>query len=239
MRPIRITAHLAGGLAVNLGEGITIDSPLAYAVLLERGGEAFFDAHPANDELARTSAEPDPALPLAVHREGDLWLYQASLAEVHGHHGTDLRHWNKRFDDALAQAYIDALDLTRRTKVNTASGEFKAYHQPIYIELVERLVWYAVGDPEEVRRLLTEHVTHLGKKRNRGCGVVMGWEVEPWEGRPDRWLWQEDGDLARAVPTAMRPGWTGEVAWAGYRPPYWLAAHQTWCAVPTPAEAAA
>lgn len=236
MRPIRITAHIAGGIVFHPAEGIAIDGPLAWAAVLERLGEEVF-VQVDNAELARRTAEPDPGVPLAVHREGGLWMYKASLAELVGYHGTDLRHWNKRFDDAFAQAYIESLDLARSAKIQTNSGEFKSYHQPIYVEAVERLVWYAVGEPDKVRQLLDTHITHLGKHHNRGYGVVAAWEVEPCDGPEDRWLWREDGTPARAIPTAMLDDWTGEVAWAGYRPPYWLAAHQAWCAVPNPVEA--
>lgn len=238
MIPIRITAHIVGGIIFHPAEGLTIDGPLAWAAALERLGEDAF-VQVDNAEMARRTAEPDPGVPLAVHREGNLWLYSASLAELDGYHGTDLRHWNKRFDDAFAQAYYDAIDLGRSAKVQMNSGEFKSYHQPIYVEAVERLIWYAIGDPDEVRRLLTDHITHIGKKHNRGYGIVAAWDVEPWDGPADRWLWREDGTPARAIPTTMLDDWRGEVAWAGFRPPYWLQAHHAWCAIPEPAEAVA
>lgn len=238
MKPIRITAHLAGGILFHPSEGITIDGPLAWGAVLERLGEEAFAQIP-NDEMERRTAKPDPGVPLGVHRDGDVWMYQASQAEIHGHHGTDLRHWNKRFDDGMAQAYIDALDLSRRRKVNVGSGEFKSYHQPIYVETVERLVWYAIGDSDEAERLLNTHITHLGKKHNRGYGVVVVWQVEEYDGPVDRWLWRENGQPARAIPTEFLGEWDGEVAWAGYRPPYWLQAHHAWCAVPAGSEVAA
>src|SRR5690606_14089627 len=156
MIPIKITAHMAGGVVFHPAEGMTIDGPLAWAAVLERLGEDAF-VQVDNAEMARRTAEPDPAVALAVRRAGGLWIYCASPAELEGYHGTDLRHWNKRFDDAFAQSYIDALDLSRGAKIQLNSGEFKSYHQPIYVEAVERLVWYAVGDPDEVRRLLTSH----------------------------------------------------------------------------------
>lgn len=237
MIPIRITAHMAGGIVFHPAEGVTIDGPLAWAAVVERLGEEAF-VQIDNAEMARQTAKPDPAVPLAVYREAGTWMYCASIAELVDYRGTDLRHWNKRFDDAFVQAYIDALDLSRAAKVQINSGEFKSYHQPIYVESVERLVWYAVGDPGEVRRMLETHITHLGKKHNRGYGIVAAWEVEPWDGPADRWLWRAPGEPARAIPTAMLPDWTGEVAWAGIRPPYWLQAHHAWCAVPAPAEVA-
>lgn len=236
MIPIQITAYMAGPVAFHPGEGIPIDSPLAYAAALERLGERMFEPAPSNDVLAAQCAEPDPAVPLAVHRYDDGWLYCASLAEIEGRHGAQRLHWNKRFDDGLAQRALEAggLDIRRKSKVQINSGEFKSYHMPLYLEHVERCIWYAVGDAAEVLRLLETHVHHLGKRRNAGHGTVAAWEVAPSEEPAERWLWRSDGTPARAIPEAMLPaGWQGERMIAGTRPPYWLVAHQVLCGVPT------
>lgn len=234
---LRITAHMLQPVAFNPAEGLSIDAPLLYAVKLEESGEAFFEPR-GNDEIATSTAEPDPQMPLAVHRAGDTWCYAASLAELHGHFGTERKHWNKRVDEAEALALAERRGLaTRRGKVNLSSGEFKSYHQPLYVEVVDRLVWYAVGDADEVRRLLTTHVRGLGKKRNSGHGAVAEWTVEEVGMPADRWMWRPNGEPARAIPTRMLDDWTGETAWLGFRPPYWLAANQTWCAAPATSRA--
>ena len=178
-------------------------------------------------------------MPLAVHRAGGTWCYAASLAELYGHHGTELVHWNKRLDEAAALALVErgSLELGKRRKIPTNSGEFKAYHKPLWVEVVDRLVWYAVGDADEVRRLLTTHVRGLGKKRNSGHGAVAEWTVEEVGMPADRWMWRPNGEPVRAIPTRMLDGWTGETAWLGFRPPYWLAANQTWCAAPATSRA--
>jgi CRISPR type IV-associated protein Csf3 len=234
LTPLVITAHLANAVAYHPAESITLDGPLLYAVTLERLGERMFDAHPPNDVIAAASARPDPAMPLAVHAAGGLWVYTCSLAEPVGHHGTETRHWHSRFDDALAQRVIEAggLALDRKATVDTATGEFRANRRPLYVEHVEALRWYAVGDADALARLLTAHVPTLGKKRNVGHGIVAEWEVVPWEGRPDRWLWRDDARTvpARAIPLAMLGGWAGETTIASVRPPYWLHEHQVVCA---------
>ena len=231
MIPLRIAAHLAGGVAYNPGEGLSIDGPLAWAAALERTGAAALDEI-EHAELTRLCAEPDPAVPLAVHRAAGFWCYCASFAEVHGGQRTELVHWNKRWDDALAQQAMErgALDLSGRTRVDTGAGEFRSYHMPLYLEYAERLLWYVVGDRAEVTRLLAAHITHLGKKRAHGHGMVVEWEVLP-AGSADRWLWRAPGELARPAPLAMLPDWTGATELRGYRPPYWLPQHQAECAV--------
>src|SRR5690606_3917757 len=235
--PLRITAHMLQPVAFHPAEGLSIDSPLLYAVQLEERGEQFFRPR-GNDEIGAATAEPHPNMPLAVHRAGGLWCYAASLAELHGWHGTELLHTNKRLDESAAFALTERGGLRRgRGKVNLGSGEFKAYHIPLYTEVVERLVWYACGDAAEVRRLLTTHVRGLGKKRNSGHGAVAEWTVEEVGMPADRWMWRPNGEPARAIPTRMLDDWTGETAWLGFRPPYWLAANQTWCAAPATSRA--
>lgn len=229
--PIKVTAHIYGPVAFHRDEGLTLDGPLAWALALEQRGDAFFAAAPDNDELEILTADPDPAFPLAVHCAGGTWCYATSSAEIEGDHGTEISHWNKRFDDRLASwALADGKLSDRKLRVPTASGEFKSYHQPLFEEVVERLVWYAVGDGMRVAELL-DRVQGLGKKRNTGHGRVLRWEVERSSEPEDRWLWREPGVLARPVPIEMLGAWSGETMWVGYRPPYWLAGNQAVCAV--------
>jgi CRISPR type IV-associated protein Csf3 len=168
---------------------------------------------------------------LAVYEMGETWCYCISSAELHGDYGTELHHWNKRFDDALAGQYLDQGALTRLHKINTGSGAFKSYHQPLYCEVIERLVWYALGDLDRLQSLC-QQIVSLGKKRMAGEGRVLRWEVAPVDAPDHRWLWRAPGHLARPVPLVMVPDWQGLQAYCAYRPPYWLPCHQTVCAVP-------
>lgn len=230
-RPLKITAHIHGPVAFNRAEGIAIDSPLAWAAAVQRLGEAFYDRSPDNDELARISATPDPDIPLAVHEAGGLWCYAASLAQIDGDHGTEVTHWNKRFDQKLAGYALEAGLLSeKRLKVNLGSSEFKSYHQPLYEEVVERLVWHVIGDPDRLRAMLPR-IRGLGKKRNTGHGRVLKWDVEPHDGPDDAWMWRDE-QPSRAIPLVMLDDWQGETMWAGFRPPYWLPSNQAECAVP-------
>jgi hypothetical protein len=88
--------------------------------------------------------------------------------------------------------------------------------------VAERLVARAVGDPDEILRLLTP-VTHLGKQRAAGAGAVARWEVAPAR---EPFALVRDGALARALPAAAvallggrRPA--GAPAPVGWTPPQW------------------
>lgn len=230
MDRLRITAHIQGGVAFQRDEGITLDGPLAYWAAMDRSGDAFFDRQPGHAELTEISARPDPDIGLAVHEAGGAWCYRASLAEIAGDHGTERIHWSKRIDDRELGFLADEGAVRVRGKVNLMSGEFKSYRQPLFLEVVGRLVWYVEGDPDRLRELVPR-IVGLGKKRQSGHGRVLRWEIEPHD-EPDRWLWRPDGSPARAIPLPMLGGWEGETAWMGYRPPYWLPANQALCAVP-------
>ena len=181
--PLKITAHMLSGVAFTPQEGIALDGPLLWACVLERHGDAALARSPSAAEIEAEVERPDPDMPIATYAGPDGgWCYCASHADLVGHVGTEVVHWHKRFDDALAGDLLDrgALDMGRKSRVNTGSGEFKAYRVPLYLGLVDRLVWYAVGDGERVRSLLERHIQHLGKKHDRGHGAVAAWDVEDW-----------------------------------------------------------
>lgn len=234
MTLVRVTAHLLHGAAFNPAEAVSLDGPLLSAVMLERHGEAYFTAAPEKAELARLTADPDPDVPFEVYRAGETWIYACSLSEPVGQHGTTLTHWNKRLDDGAAAmlAGDGGLEL-RRGKVPIGGGQYRSHHHPLWTEVVDRLVWYASSpDPQQLAYLLASHVTHVGKKRAHGNGVVSSWEVEEATDVPaDRWLWREPGVPARPIPLAMLEGWTGRIEVRGARPPYWLVQHAESCAV--------
>jgi len=234
--PFRVTAHMGAGVAYTPGDGLSLDGPLLYAVVLERRGHDYFARPDPDDIVATDTAHPDPAMPLAVHGDpaAGRWCYRVSGATIDGPHGEELLHWHKRFDEALAGWLDDeaAID-DRRRRVPSNTGEFMAYRMPIYLQLAERIHWYAVGHPAETLRLLETHVRHIGKKHSSGHGLVVGWEVE---GIPeDRSLWGPDGAPTRTIPIELAgdaADWGAETAWTGFRPPYWLPANQALCVVP-------
>jgi hypothetical protein len=67
---------------------------------------------------------------------------------------------------------------TRDKSANLSSGHMKAYDLKIPMVVAMEVEWFAHGDPDHVRHLLTEHVPSIGKKRNTGNGIVREWIVE-------------------------------------------------------------
>lgn len=166
-------------------------------------------------------------LPLAIVHGKD-WYYKCSWAQW-GPHADGQDHWNKRFDNALA----DLIDFRgRRGKVIIEQSTYKAYHMPIYYRAALWVEWYLVGEPERIRELLST-VTHLGKKTAQGWGRVIRWEIEPVD---EDWSIWKDGKLMRGIPPEHAKDQVPlDLAFIHYgiRPSYWDKRNQMLLLVPS------
>lgn len=221
MQPLRITAVMQDGRVASTESWLPLDSILAAEWMRKYHPEAYYNAssHMLTNDFI--TAE----LPFERRGTGDDWYWSCSFnneAPLHEY----VMYWHKRFDDHLEQ-YIDFRG--RRGRIDTKSGKYKAYRMPLVVQLFDRLVWYAVGNPDAVLDLC-RGVTHIGKKSSQGLGAVDYWEVEPW---PEDWSVTDGKKLTRAVPLAdMPPDMASHVRKYGIRPPYWLHQHQRPCFMP-------
>lgn len=133
----------------------------------------------------------------------------------------------------------------KKAKVNTSEGVTKSYDLPLKLVETPRIDWFAVGDKEEIERLLFL-CDFIGKKRSQGKGQVCRWEVREIEG--DYSLWDVYGNLARPMPLSLigavagTPPFNGGACYDfvnncgimnwGWRTPYWLPANQNLCLMP-------
>lgn len=93
---------------------------------------------------------------------------------------------------------------------------------PLIVTVCSAVTWSAIGDPEELRRLL-QPISAIGKKRGHGEGTVTGWDVTPAR----RSAWEAahlhaDGNLGRPCPADCLPAelQTPRPSLTGLRPPY-------------------
>lgn len=206
--PLRITARLLDGRVATTDLCLPIDGILAWAWIARNRPDLLDASHSGVvGEIFH------PPLPLERREAHGGWWWAASFAC-----GRPVReqkaYWHKRLDQAAAERCVDFGG--RRGKVDVGAGPFKGYRMPLTVFLVPELVWYVVGDGEEIRRLLGA-VTAIGKKPSQGYGRVREWIVEPWP---------EDLSDLRPIPD---PG--GDGIW-GVRPPYWEPRNQVrvrWC----------
>lgn len=168
MEPLIVTAHLPGGYCPSDPWSPALDGILAYWQLRERLGEEEF-------ALGGTGHRPlvvSDELPLAKEVFGEHWWYQVS-APMHAENPEQFERFvHRRFDDHYAYRY--APEGTKRVEIS--AGPFKAYRNQRRVVLVDRVWWHAIGDADEVRRLL-QRCGYIGQGIARGWGEVVEWTV--------------------------------------------------------------
>lgn len=207
MNPLRIVAKLQTGQVCSYDNKISLDGLLSWVWFREN--------HPELLEYGAPEDEwPDADLPLERRVPGydpGAWYWAVSL----GHYvpnGEFVFHWHRRFS-AHREQYLD-LSNRKSGRINTAAGYMKVYRHPVPVILTPEITWYAVGDADELRRMLSK-VSWIGKNRSQGFGIVDEWFVEPW---PEDWSERRpDGRVMRDLPV---PESEAE-GYQGIRPPYW------------------
>jgi len=216
MKPLQVTAHLAGPVALPNGP-IALDSLLAAAVAMRDGIEP-----PASP------AEVVPIeIPVARSPCGRIHLASWSIGEFEAR---ERRYINQRFPIAEAQEFGNA----KLRRVRLSEGRTKSYRIPMESgHLVDdQLRWWCIGDQREVEELLSL-IGYVGRKRSVGLGRVSRWSVEPiapWDGFP---VALSDGAPLRSLPLDW-PGLRADAP-TGYRCltfPYWQRHREELVAVP-------
>ena len=207
-KPIRVTAHPLTPIITD--RLMPIDGILLFYAMQERYGRQ-------QATLPGEITAPLVDLPLERRGNGSEWYYAASMAEW-----VDLcqgkSFWTKRIYKKGVERLVDFNG--RRGKVIVEEGRYKGYQMPVFYLHATRIHWYAVGDIDAVRSLLSA-CTHIGKKTAYGWGRVL-WSVEQWHS--DWSEWRDDTQM-RALPA------DGGILY-GIRPPYWLPENQTMCEMP-------
>jgi CRISPR type IV-associated protein Csf3 len=220
LEPVQITAHLR--TAVVADQWLPIDGVLLYQVHRDQEGPQDITIPGAY------SCNGVSTLPLDIVDPGSpTWFYRASWAEW-GPYADGKDFWTKHFDNDKA----DLIDFGgKRGKVIIESGQYKAYHVPIYYRSALWVKWYCVGDLREIRDLLL-CVTNIGKKTTQGWGRVAEWDIAPID---NDYSIEKDGRLMRGVPAGMPIDgrvYIGQVGNYGIRPSYWYRDNQTQAVLP-------
>lgn len=207
MNPIRIRCRPHGLFWYEYF--MPLDSLVQRAVMLERHGPDYY-ALPTIVPSTPLAQLETPVLPLERRQRGQVWYYAASWANVKGAVLDNyVSAWVRQYADKDAMEY-GRHDGRGKLTIKTWQGPDKLYNMPMHAMIVDELVWYAVGDGDEVRRLLNTYYAAIGKKTAYGYGHLCEyddghrWQVEPWHAD-----WSErdgDGNLTRGLPPEMKPG---------------------------------
>lgn len=216
--PFEVTAYLTGAISLPHGP-MALDSLIAAAVCMREGITP-----------AMRSEDLRPVeIPIAREPAGRFHLASFSVGTFE-HFG--VRWVTRRFPIAEAQSLGDG----RLRRINIAGGPCRNYRIPLEAGHLQhdRLRWFALGDVERVKALLSL-ISYLGKKRGVGLGRVLRWEVAavpPWSGFP---VVSPGGKPLRTLPV----DWPGLVdAELGHRTltfPYWRREAEELCAIATEA----
>lgn len=229
MTPLRVSARL-GAPIVYFGDGLYLDSLVALACYRDMEPEEQRALPPLQSAWA-----DDFELPLqrwAVEASAPIYvddrLFEETPEIIEGtKHG---RIWGWRSSAVCAKWLQQGTHTVRKRtalkelsryspaagRVQTASGRFKSWQKPYPTRFACELVWYCVGELAELERLLSAHVTHIGKLGGAGLGRVLEWAVEPI---PDDYSLMRGEQLMRVMPFGY-DAVGGIVCTETIRPPY-------------------
>jgi CRISPR type IV-associated protein Csf3 len=213
LTPLRVTARMAAPVCY-YGDGMHLDGivALGYWRLMDPEKRALIPplSRPwaLDFELPLERWTADAVLPTSADErlfaeppekndtlKGQVWGWKASAVCAEWLRES-LMMTRKRPAVAEMARYSRPGPRAKSDKVLIASGRFKAWNKPYPTRLALKLVWYCVGDPNELRRCLDE-VTHLGKLGSAGLGRILEWTVEECD---EDYSVDRGGQLMRTMP---------------------------------------
>jgi hypothetical protein len=204
MSPLHIMAIMGSPVAAGSGYDVHLDSLLSAAVL---------NLHPCSPKYTDNMVVSLPLKLLWLHDGWPLWAASDIIPE--NHIGAGREYWHKRYPESR-------IGFAKKRNANTSAGRYREYRVPMPVNHAEQMTAYAIGNRDEVQRLLDGYATHIGKKASYGYGRVLKWVVREVE-LPE----SEAVDTIcrnRSIPAeyARSIGINGGLLpAAGWTPPYW------------------
>lgn len=205
MIPLRVTAEMVSRVVLS-ADGLHLDALLMAAVARRD------DLPPLMTQAEALSAAP-LEIPVARSTCGRYYLASAAIGAPVAREG---RYVQRRFPlhEAIAMGDVK--------RIATNAGPCKAFRIPVETQHIPTLTWYAVGEPEEIRALLSL-VSRLGRRRAVGEGLVRAWRVEPCESWGDGFpVLNVEGRPLRHLPLDVAGIGEHGVRVGRCAPPYWL-----------------
>lgn len=149
------------------------------------------------------------------------WYYAASWAYQLGQwwHAEGICNWTKSFDSQFS----DYVKFKSKGRIEHKRGKYKAYNMPVFYKVVDKIIWYVVGNKKEIENILSIAL-YIGKKSSQGWGRVKKWKVEIID---EDYSVHKYNKLTRGIPIDNNEI-KGKVINYGFRPSYWQKENQTW-----------
>ena len=213
--PLIISADLVTPyVPVGTDKAVHLDGLLSQAVLT---------AHPCAPQFGGQSCVvPLPVEILWLSPQG-LPLWAASDMLPDGDSNQAREYWHKRYPSHRA-------DLGSKMAAVTTAGRWKEYRVPLNAVRADKLRAVAIGNKDEVERLLG-FVSHIGKKGSAGYGRVALWRVDklPVDNAHDLILAAKSVPVDYAADKQIAGVYSPLKGWT---PPYWYAPNWQPCITP-------
>lgn len=240
--PLQIKIHLATPL-VYPDYGIHLDSILTDLVAKDLFGQD-------QDRWQDETKHKEIPLPLAK-TDGKYPVWKASIGFTSTFNREYQDFWVKRTYDEFSGYVVKnivwpegvigdapAKSLAKEVRIEKATGPandpsrggFKSYYESRNIIFTNYLIFHAVGNKEEMNRLLSK-LDGVGKKIAIGYGRVNGIEITEVDN--DYSLFTPNNKPARAIPVEDYPNVKAQMIASPITPPYWSKKNLTICYVPT------
>lgn len=228
-RPLHIVARMAEPV-VYFGDGMTFDGILAAAWMRDLPYELTSKWPTASKDepwlrdlelpLAKwATAYAGKCEPRLRDAEGKVWGWHASSVFADWSISTRVEVRKRAPLDEMKR-WSDASD------VNISAGRYKAHDLKLPARFASELHWFAVGRPKPILRVLTNHITAIGRKVGHGNGRVLEWRVDDWH---EDWSVRIGDTLSRPMPAGFA---RGPLARRGLRAPYWHPSRMIDCVIP-------
>lgn len=207
--PVEITINLASSPVLSY-PWIMLDG-LVMHLFIDSYAPGLFDGISTRDPVDVSSIP----LPLKKIERDTGFIYRCSCSRFNGRQNT-IRCFRKR----VRAGDLDYLQ-TRKNRIDTVRGPFKAYNMRMVEYVATRCTFHANGDVDTLRSLLA-NLHGLGKKRAAGRGRVLSTTVK--ETSDDFSIVHPVHGLNRPLPLSLARslGFPGEnVMMLVNFPPYW------------------
>lgn len=198
--PMRVTVQLVANERIASYDPVALDGLLSWCVVQEATG-----GRPGLPETAGAYNIPLPLAALWRSPEGwPLWAATQLIPEPEAGAYTDTHYWHKR---AQTGAWTRAPERSKtgRWAVTSTNGRWMERRVPLTATACDRWQADAIGDPQEVARLLAM-VERLGKRRTQ-FGLIDSLCVAPL---PGGFRLVRDGRLTRPIPAAAAADLLGD-----------------------------
>lgn len=239
--PLKVTASLQQGIVLDPLYGVSLDGILAGQVRASSavseglcGAPSLLDGGLSGSEVISWD------LPLQQCGEGQDWHWVATTGLLVDRVGVpvplipDTHRLLGEVDEIRARQI--AISLPKN--LGGARGRYRRRVTPVISVPAAAIVWHAVGDLDEIEKLLTP-LTSIGSRRASGEGAVISWSVEEVSSVLDTWVFghsHPNGEPGRLLPLscAVRLGLElSQTVVAGIRPPMFHKETQRTLVVPS------